>query len=310
MIATVTLNPAIDLYFDTGGIEFDKVLISQQTTRSAGGKGINVSRMLHELGIETRAFVLIGGDAGQELVGLGKRGGFDIQYVNTEVHTRINVVIHDRLTGKRVKVNSPGAETDQRYLASVKRMLERYSSGMTALVLAGSAPPGFGPGAYAELTQMGHRLGLPVFLDAKGALLAAAMAEKPAVVKINREELEGVLQRSVKTAREIVGATRPYIEAGVRMVLITNDREGAVLVEADQAWQCQPPEVFEVEAVGAGDCFMAGVVHQYAAGRRGAELLAFATACGTACAQASEDTLGPKDLVYELLGRTKVERVG
>ncbi|MCB2156640.1 hexose kinase [bacterium] len=310
MIATVTLNPAIDLYFETDGIEFDQVLVSEQATRSAGGKGINVSRMLHELGTSTRAFVLIGGDAGQELVGLGKRGGFDIQYVNTEVHTRINVVIHDRQSGKRIKINSPGGETDERYLATFKRMIERYIAGMSAIVLAGSAPPGFGHGAYADLIRMSHRLGLPVFLDAKGDLLASAMAENPTVVKINREELEGVLQRPVRTPKEIVAAARPYIDAGIRMVVITTDREGAILVEADQAFLCRPPEVFDVEAVGAGDCFMAGVVHQYAEGRRGAELLAFATACGTACAKTAEDTLGPKNEVEALLKKTKVERVG
>lgn len=311
MITTVTLNPAIDLFLETEEILYDEVLRSTASSRSAGGKGLNVSRMLHALGEPTHALVLVGGSTGQEYVHLGKRDGFDVVPIETSAPTRINVVIKDTGTGRHIKVNMPGEEMDHRYLPSVKRHLERHMPESRALVLAGSLAPGFPIHAYVDLIRTARQKGVPTFVDTTGKPLARVLPEKPDVVKVNRTEMEETLERPLPDRASVVRMAQQYVRGGIGIFCVTDGPRGAVMVDETGAWVCDPPRLSEERAVGAGDCFMAGLVSSALQGNRGPDLLAFALACGTAWAL-HRDTDEPitRDQVERLAAETKVEEFG
>ncbi|MBI5154516.1 1-phosphofructokinase family hexose kinase [Candidatus Poribacteria bacterium] len=310
MIATVTLNPALDLFLECAQIEFDTVLRTEAQVRAAGGKGINVSRMLNTLGAKTRAFVMVGGGTGREFISHARSIGFPVDYQDTAVPTRINVVVRESSTGRHVKINMPGGTTDQRFFTGFKRLLERHLASLHGLVLAGSLPPGLAPTTYADLVRMAHRVQLPVFLDAHGPALARALPEKPTVLKINREELEAILEHPVPSTAEIIEAAKHYHSRGVELVCITLGREGAVMVDETGVWRSEPPAASPDRAVGAGDCFLAGLVSKYLAGVRGKALLAHAMACGTARAMRSNQHAVERAAVDRLELAVRVEQGG
>ncbi len=284
MIATITLNPAVDLFIETPEIEYDKVLRSTSSMRVAGGKGINVSRMLHALGEKTCAVVMVGGTTGQDFLNLARRDGIEVFPVETSAPTRINVVLHDISTGQHIKVNTPGEEMDPGFMTGLRRELQRNVGEMKALVLAGSLPPGLPRHSYAELVQWARGSNIPTFVDTTGNALGRVISEKPEVIKINRTELEEVLERPLPDAESIARVACQYVGTGIRAFCVTMAADGAVLANNNGAWHCKPPEVSDHRAVGAGDCFMAGLVSSFLKGSRGADLLAYATACGCAWA--------------------------
>lgn len=298
MIATVTLNPALDLFVETPEIQFDTVLKASDVRRMPGGKGLNVSRVLKVLGEETEAFLLAGGPSGAEYLALARGLGFPIRCVETGAATRTNVVISEEVSGRHIKVNMPGEETQSRHVAQLIRLLGDRAGELRGLVLAGSLPPGLPASSWADLVRFGHEADVPVFVDTHGVPLRRAVGEKPTAVKINRLEMEELIGHPLSNAKEIAEAGRVLVETGIREICVTDGASGAVLVDRSGAWSCAPPRRSSKRPVGAGDCFMAGFASRSIQGSWGADLLSFATACGSeaALAETIDDITKPSIL--------------
>ncbi len=284
MICTVTLNPAIDLFLDVEAIEPNTVLRASGERRRPGGKGLNVSRMLQILEERSVALLAAGQGSGADLAALARDEGLDVELIGTGVSVRTNVHIADAREGSSVKVNMIGEEVSPAVLEHVAEWIGREATRLTAVVLAGSLPPGLPKDAWAVLVRAARDVGLPGYLDTSGQELAESVAEAPECIKINRTELQELLGRDLVNAADQIRALKKLQHHGVVCACMTDGAEGTVLVDETGVFRATSPVTTSKRPVGAGDSFMAGLVHARLRGLRGAGVLKHAVAAGTAWA--------------------------
>lgn len=256
---TVTLNPSLDRTLDTQDFAVGEVNRAVRTHLDAGGKGINVSRGLHQHGLPTVAVFPAGGPDGQVLVSELTRVGVPIHPVPIAGATRSNVTVADS-SGVTTKINAPGpllaeAELDA-IAAAVSDELDR---GARAVVVAGSLPDGVPMAFVARLAGLAAAREVAFAVDTSGAPLAAAVAAGGlAVVKPNDEELAELVGRELRTVGDVLAAAREVLARGNHAVLVSLGSHGALLITADASWWAGGDPLVPLSTVGAGDSTLAG----------------------------------------------------
>ncbi len=303
MILTITLNPAVDLFLEVDRMEPGAVLRSLETKRSAGGKGINAGRLMQDLGHKvTVAFPAMG--VRDDFSRLVAEDGLESITIPTGKPVRINIHVVEKSTGHHFKVNSPGDELAASALDQIRDTLEPLSLKASAIILAGSLPPGMPNAAWARLTRMGKRHGALVAIDAEGPALRSALDVPPDIVKVNRRELSETVGRTFDSPERVLETARDLVRRGVSLVAVTSHDGEACVVTREGNWWASPPRVASRRAVGAGDAFLAGLMHAHLSRLGPAEILRWAVACGTAVAHSEEYTRirveDAKDLLAEV----------
>ncbi len=256
VIYTVTLNPALDYVVWLDELQPGKLNRTSQGQTYPGGKGVNVSIVLHTLGVPTQAMGFAGGTAGKALCealnGMGVPSAF-LQLKNGE--TRINVKLQAQ---EETEVNGIGPILGEEDLQALIKKLEVLRPG-DILVLAGSLPQGLAADTYARLAEAAAQRGARAVVDTCGDVLKQALAAKPFLIKPNRAELSGLLRRAMGTVEQVERAAREVQAMGAQNVLVSLDKGGAALLLADGTFVCQPaPKGNAVNTVGAGDAMVAG----------------------------------------------------
>ncbi|WP_084963900.1 1-phosphofructokinase family hexose kinase [Thermoactinospora rubra] len=281
MILTVTPNPALDVTYRVAGLTVDAVNRVAGTDARAGGKGINVARVLHALGVPATALGFAGGRDGDALrAGLDARGiAHDL--VATRGETRRTVAVVDPAAGTVTLLNEPGPVITESEWTALRDRVESRLPGASVLVLSGSLPRGLPDDAYAMLVRQAERHGVPVVLDADGVALRQAVPAGPRVVKPN--------------AAELAGATGlPGLEAGARLlrrdgahaVVVSDGPRGLYADTPDGSWRAVPPRVVGGNPTGAGDAAVAALAVGLAEGWDWPRTLAHAAALSAAAATA------------------------
>lgn len=294
MILTVTLNPAIDLLIEVERLDFNTVLRAPTAVRIPAGKGVNVARMIAHLGTPAHALIVAGRDSAAEYAMLANAAGLSVELLTTPGPTRTNLGIHELTTGRHLKINTPGGAVAAAVIDDIIRSIAGAESVAKALVIAGSLPPGLAPDSVAALVTAGRRARIPVFVDAEGDVLRAALAAGPTAVKANLGEWRGALGVDAPDATTLLQAMDAHSStARLDLIGITDGARGAVVRDETGAWECAPTANAARRSVGAGDAFMAGLVVAWARGRRGAALLAEAMAAAEAVAHHQRGALPP-----------------
>ncbi len=312
MIITVTLNPAIDQTLVLPRFVHGDTLRIRSTRIDAGGKGINVSRVVHELGGCSVAMGFAPGGLGRFIEETLVSAGIECDFVHTEGETRTNITILDESRHVNTILSDPGPETDGRFVHELMERLRRRVRKGDWVVLAGSLPPPIDPMLYREIAQTAGELGARVLLDADGACLAAGVSARPTMVKANRRELERLLGRHFDDEQSTLTGAREVQAMGVPTVVVTRGREGAVAVcrEGEAfAWSGHAPRVRAVSAVGSGDAFLGAVVFTLSNGGGLEEALRLGVASGTAAVLNPGTELCARKDVDRLLSRVKVQRI-
>ncbi len=299
MIYTVTLNPAVDYVMRLGELRLGETNRAAETTVQFGGKGINVSCMLRELGVESTALGFIAGFTGEALAAHLDDLGISADLIRLSAGlTRINVKLK---SGLESEINAAGPSIPAEALEELTAKLDGLTAGDT-LVLAGSIPPSLPRDLYARLTALSAGRGVRVVVDAEGEALTAVLPHSPFLVKPNRAELEGLMGRlmgrSLSTETDLREAAAALQQAGARNVLVSLGGEGALLLDEHGEFHRAPAAaVTPVNTVGAGDSmvagFLAGLPHGYA----------YALKLGIAAggATAASEGLGTREAVRSLL---------
>ncbi len=310
MILTVTLNPAFDLSYEVTSWELGGVNRALDSRNVFGGKGINVSRVLSELGAESLALTLVGADSIPEFHRLRSRERYSIRAIEVAGKTRTNVSIVDVRDGKILKVNHSGAEVGPR---EYDEFLEAYRAALqeaSAVFLGGSLPPGLGADTYGELVRLARRAGVAVVLDAEGEALRAGSLEGPWVAKPNRAELAAMLgSDTLGENGEVVEAARALQSSGPEAVVVTGGPAPAVGVWRGEAWTAEAPPVRVRGTTGAGDSFAAGLLFGCLQQVDFGECLRMAMACGAAACMTPETRLVARSDYEDLLPRIQVRRL-
>ena len=262
MIYTVTFNPAIDYV-----VRLDKALEVGEVNRAAGedcvlgGKGINVSGVLHELGCESVALGFVAGETGAWL-----ERGLAAQGLRTDfIHldhgmTRINVKIK---AGEETELNGAGPAIPASALHALEEKLDALTES-DVLILAGSIPSSMADDAYQKIMEMLDGKGVRIVVDATRDLLMKVLPYHPFLIKPNNHELGEIFSVELKTRESVVPYAKQLQEKGAQNVLVSMAGEGAVLVAASgEVFEAPAPKGKLINGVGAGDSMVAGFMAGY-----------------------------------------------
>jgi 1-phosphofructokinase family hexose kinase len=306
MIYTVTLNPAVDRELTVPAILFDSVLRATAWHVDVGGKGFNVSRMLHALGADSVALGFAGGRAGELLQDGLHALGIETDFVWVEGETRTNVSIVATEQARYVKVNEPGPTiTAVAQDALLEKVGQRAVPG-DWWVLAGSLPPGIPATIYADLITVIQDAGAHVILDSSGAALHHGCAARPFLVKPNEVEAGQLTGLPVDTPEEVVAAARAVHRLGVTAVVVSLGKRGALLVDGEQVWQATPPTIQERNPIGAGDSMVGGLVWALSQDLPLPDALRWGMACGAATASRAGTAVGDLPHVQTLVNQVQL----
>jgi len=303
MIYTVTLNPSIDYI-----VRLDKVLIGSvnrmdSDDKFAGGKGINVSRVLKRLGIENTATGFIGGFTGKFITDILEEEGISSHFVEIEHDTRINVKIK---ADAETEINGPGPEISSQKLEELEKFLSSLTSEDT-VVFAGSSPKNLGNVVYKELIGLTRKTGAQVVCDFEGQTLLDSLEFEPLLVKPNNHELGDIFGVKLESLDQIESYARQILDKGAQHVIISMAGDGALLVTRDGAYFAKPIKGNVKNSVGAGDSMVAGFTGEFV--RSGDLIQAFkwGVACGTATT--FSDDLATADYIKEIYEKVEVEKI-
>ena len=285
MIFTVTLNPSIDYVVETENFKIGCLNRSKNEYAVAGGKGINVSCVLKELGVETKALGFAAGFTGNEIIRILNQKGIKNNFVVLEKGmTRINVKINGK---NETEINGKGPEISEREFNWLREILEEAKKG-DMLILSGSVPQSNVKDMYEKLAESANKKGIRFIADTEGKKLLSTLKYKPFMVKPNLKELEEIFGAKIETDEGIIAYGRKlqyYDGGGAENVLISMGKEGAVLLCADgRILRKKAPKGNVLSTVGSGDSMVAGFaagIELYGDYEKAFKL---ACACGSACA--------------------------
>jgi 1-phosphofructokinase family hexose kinase len=310
MLVTVTLNPSLDRTLSVPRLQPGAIHRARLLRQDLGGKGINVSRALRALGIESRLTGFLGGATGQALHSGLAAEGFDAAFVDVDDETRQNVTLLDESEGVYTKINEPGAAVRPEHIAALKEQILAQARPGDLWAFCGSQPPGAPPGLYGELVGLVQGRGARAFLDTSGPPLRAGVRAGPFAIKPNSDEAAEVLGYPVDGEAGHIRAARDLRALGVRLVCLTRGAQGLVLALDDEIVIAELPPVAARSPVGAGDASLAGLLWAVAEGCDVRETARRAVACGTAAAMQEGTGVGDRALVEQLLPAVTVRQVG
>ncbi|MBQ8317581.1 MAG: 1-phosphofructokinase [Lachnospiraceae bacterium] len=263
MIYTVTFNPSLDYVVTVPDLKVGSLNRASSEKVLPGGKGINVSIVLTNLGIENKAIGFISGFTGKVLKDLLRERGINSDFIKLDRGlTRINVKVRG---DEETEINCQGPRVDDVYIGELYEKLD-YLDADDYLVLAGSIPDTMPKSLYQEIL---HRLkdnGLKVIVDATGELLLNVLPYKPFLIKPNDVELGNLFDVEINTKEDVITYAKKLQEKGARNVLVSRAEKGAILVTEDgNVYEHAAPQGEVLNSVGAGDSMLAGFLAGYTA---------------------------------------------
>ncbi|MDE7163544.1 MAG: 1-phosphofructokinase [Clostridia bacterium] len=286
MIYTVTFNPSLDYYLKVNNLKSGSVNRTASERLTVGGKGVNISLELKKLGDESVALGFIAGFTGQEILHEIEKTGITHDFIEVDGRSRINVKIKSTA---ETDINGAGAlitAADVEKLTA--RLKEKLKEGDFVLI-CGNAPAYLGNDVYADIISELKKInGVNFVVDACGKLLTNTLRYKPFLIKPNYYELCEIFGLPATTTfdtKVVAEHARKLQKQGARNVIVSLGSSGAVMVtETQQALYVRAAKGQLVNSVGAGDCMIAGFVHEYLRTGNYFKSLNFATAAGSACA--------------------------
>lgn len=309
MIITVTMNPAIDKTVDIGDFEHGGLNRIQRVVLDAGGKGINVSRTVKELGGTTIATGFLAGNSGAVIETMLESYGIRADFVHVCGETRTNMKVVEQ-NGTVTELNEPGPSVTLEQTEELIAKLEAYADADTLFVLAGSVPRGIDKDIYRVITEKVHAKGASVLVDADGELLVRALEAVPEMVKPNRAELEEYFHFAHTADRaELIQLGCRLLDQGIGLAAVSMGPEGALFLGKERKYSAPGLTVKTHSTVGAGDAMAAALAY----GWDQRWPLEKSASLGMAVSAGAVTTLGTKpsarEIVEELLKQVQLEEI-
>ncbi len=310
MILTVTMNPSIDIAYRLSAFIPDTVSRAEETHKTPGGKGLNVTRVLSAAGEEVKATGLIGGKNGEFLKEQLALAQIPASFYPVSGDTRNCIAIMHK--GKQTEILEAGpavsAEEYRGFTEHFRLLLENCS----AAVISGSLPPGIPTDCYARLTAIACKAGIPVILDCSGESLKTALEaeDKPIAIKPNIDELCALLQKEIpKETEALKEALSSGIFEGIAWIIVSLGADGCFAKHNDTFYLVHIPKIRAVSPVGSGDAAVAGIASGIVHGLKDEDLLKKANTFGMLNAMEKQTgTVNMKnyDMLYRQITVTKV----
>lgn len=263
MIVTVTMNPAIDKTVEIDALLPGGLNRIKKVEYDAGGKGINVSKTIYELGGESIATGFLGGNSGKTIKNVLNEKNIRNDFIWVEGETRTNTKVFEQ-NGSLTELNEPGPVITEEQVGALLEKLEGYADENTLIILAGSIPNGVNKGIYAEITHLAHKNGAKVLMDADGEVFRQSLEAVPDLIKPNRVELEEYAGLDYRASQEeILELAKGLLAKGIRTAAVSMGKSGAMFVKENYAVKCPALSVKAHSTVGAGDAMVAALAYAW-----------------------------------------------
>ncbi|MCI5957507.1 MAG: 1-phosphofructokinase family hexose kinase [Clostridiales bacterium] len=258
MILTVTLNASIDKLYLLPSVQPETVMRVQEAHNSAGGKGLNVSRVAAKLGETVTAMGFTGGLNGQYLESLICQPEVRCAFTHVKGETRCCINCWDLSNGKSTEYLEPGAAVSVEELSRFYKDFEAQLPNAGVVAISGSVPKGVPADAYCQLIRRCKAADVPVMVDTSGERLVAAAAECPTFIKPNTDEIAQLLGYAPADLESLAAAAQSLHQKGTRYVVVSMGAEGALLACDEGTYLGKPPLITPKNTVGCGDSMVAG----------------------------------------------------
>ena len=307
MIATVTLNPSLDKTITVDRLVLDEANRWTSLRRDAGGKGINVSRVLYELRCDTIAYGFSGGLDGEVFERLLTKQGVPFDFTHIDGEIRSNLIITNMETRRQTRIDAPGPHISKEELDGLIEKLHSIKPKPDFLVFAGSVPPGVPKTIYHQLISMAKQNGIKTVLDCDGEWLEEGIKAVPHIIKPNVHEAEQLLGTKLTGEASIVKAVGQLLSRGIEIVVVSRGKDGLIVSDGREIIKVTSPPVEVSSTVGAGDSAIAGLLLKLSKGESLEEAARLAVAAGTATALTPGTELCHREDVEKLLPQVEVQ---
>ena len=309
MIYTVTLNPAIDKTVVIENFSAGSVNRVKSVREDPGGKGINVSKCLQNLGADSVAAMILAGEAGRKLESMLGKLEIPVLPVWAAGESRTNLKIIDPCKKENTDINEPGPVVSAALLEQLKLSIgDRIKPG-DLVILSGSLPAGVDRGLYGEWTAYFRDLGGCVYLDADGEPMHKGMAALPYMIKPNNDELAALLEKPTLTIEQMLAEGKRLHNTGIEEIVISLGGDGALFVSKDGCYHAEGLSVPVKSTVGAGDSVVAAAAFGQVRNLSREERIRLCVAIGAASVMQSGTQPPEADLVWELAKQVVIQKV-
>lgn len=309
MILTVCLNPALDKTLTVDRLNVGGVNRVLSSRLDAGGKAINISKMVKSLGGDTIALGIIGGDTGAYIQSQLDRMGIAHDFVVTDTPTRTNYKITNRTLHLTTDFNEPGEPVTSEVLDKVWAKIDAIAKPGDLVAFSGANPPGMEDDILAQWVRKLKEKNVCISLDTVGEPMRLGIAEQPTIIKPNQSELSDLFGRELHYTRDIIAVARQVAQKGVEYVVVTLGANGAVFVTRDEVLYGHGLQVPVGSTVGAGDATLGSILNDLQNGLPWEEVARRSIAAGAAKVMCDGTQTPLTEQISELLDKVMIERL-
>lgn len=310
MILTITLNPSVDIAYQLDTFHLDTVNRVENVQKTAGGKGLNVTRVLKQIGEDVVATGFIGGEIGSYVKKQLTRNDIKNSFVEIGSETRNCIaVLHD---GKQTEILEQGPTIQEHEALNFIEHLEIILNNVDVVVISGSLPKGLASNYYVEIVELCKKCDVAVVLDCSGEALKNVLEsqQKPTVIKPNTEELSQLIGKEVTDdIQELKSVLSGQLFQGIDWIVVSLGAQGAFAKYKDKFYRVRIPKIKVVNPVGSGDSTVAGIAAGLVHALPEAELLKNANVLGMLNAQEEQTGYVNLENAESLYSQIEVEEV-
>lgn len=297
MIVTITMNPSIDISYPLDALKIDTVNRTDLVTKTAGGKGLNVTRVIHDLGGDVLATGVLGGFHGAFIASELKKAGIKQAFTPIKEESRDSIaILHE---GNQTEILETGPTVSKEEQTSFFETFKELLRQASIVTISGSLAKGFPIDFYQKIVQAAHEQKVKVLADTSGESLRKVLEgeQKPYLIKPNLEELEALVKDtfSLEDLAKLQTALAQPLFDGIEWVIVSLGKAGAIAKYHGRFYRVTIPTIQAVNPVGSGDATIAGLAYGISQAMEPEELLRMGMAAGMANAQ--ERTTGQVDPV-------------
>lgn len=310
MILIITLNPLLERRFYYDKITFSSVNRNGKVNYQAGGKGINVSRQLKKMGIDSYNLFFSGGNDGKIYRDVIKQEGLHFTSMHINSETRQASVIVSETDKKVLYFFSENPVISKAEVEEMKSRIEKMIFNCEMVVIAGSSPSAYADEIVPYTIQLANELDKVSVCDYYGKNLAEVIDSSPTILHNNFDELESSLGINLNSEKNIEELLSLFFSKGIKRVFITNDEKEFYAQNFNYRYKIIPPKINSIDSTGSGDAFVAGIIYAWKNNFVFEQSLKFATACGAINATSFDVCNVPVQKIHLLQDEVVVQPIG
>lgn len=309
MIATVTLNAAIDQVYEMNTLQVGQTNRVMQKFQQGGGKGINVARVITALDGDVLIGGFVGGLNGDKIKALLIEERLQSKFIQIEGESRICLTVTNQETKEMTELLEEGPTIHQHEWQKMLNWIELQADHSEYFVLSGSLPKGVPTDAYATITHLLKQKGVRVALDTSGEALKQGVAAIPFAIKPNEDEIVQLIGKPIEGQEDLIEAGEKLHALGIEHVCFSLGEKGALFVHSSGVYKVNAPAIQVVNTVGSGDAFLGGLIFKLSQGADYSDAYKWAVACGSVNAGNKEIAKVQKEAVKSVLKELQITKI-